>query len=156
MNYWWADCESDWKEEMEWFTAAVVGSGIMSSRWDYVMHTARGVRLTLIHTLPYLPHTSHMGGHLSTLAKCKVDGYAKMHPCTHTLARRGVNHLHRTPLFYSNSWLTPWKTSGVDRSMQLGKYSVVAAVCVCVRLYSAYRKGVYLPMIGSTLPAVIL
>ncbi len=143
MNYWWADCGSDWKEEMEWITAAVVGSGMMSSRWDYVMRTARSVRLTLIHTLPYLPHASHMGGHLSTLAKCKVDVCAKMHPCTHTLARRGVNHLHHhSPL------LLKQLTHSLKDKWCWQKYAVrevlcsSSTVCSCVFVFGVQRRGV--------------
>lgn len=126
-----------------WITAALVGSGIASGRWDYVTHAARCGRVTLIHTLPHLPRASHMGGHLSTLAKCEGEVYASIHPRTHTLTRRGVKHLHHTHL---HSWLTPSKTSGIDRSMQLGKCSVAAAaaaevVCVYVCLYSACKKN---------------
>ena len=131
---------------MERIKAAAVGSGIVSSRWECVTHAARCGRTTLIHTLPYLPHASHTGGHLSGLAKREAGVYASVHPCA--LARRGANHLHPTPAFYSNSWLIPSKRSDIDRSVQLGRYSVAAAaaaavVCVCVCLHSAYKtRGV--------------
>lgn len=124
-----------------------------SWQWDHVLE----MRLRDAHCKVWLcdinSHitipASRMGGHLSTLDKC-------MQTYSHTHARRGVNYLHHTLLFYSNSWLAPWKTSGIDRSMQLGTYTVAAAVCVCVCSYSAYeKKGVHLLLTGSTLPAVI-
>lgn len=56
MSYCWADCGSDWKEEMEWITAAVGGSGIMSPSGDCVVYTVRCGCMALIHTLPYCMH----------------------------------------------------------------------------------------------------
>lgn len=57
MSYCWADCGSDWKEEMEWITAAVGGSGIMSQSGDCVVHTVRCGCMALIHTLPCMHRT---------------------------------------------------------------------------------------------------
>lgn len=58
-------------------------SRFMSLRWKKVMHTARCGRVTLIHTLPYLSHASHMGGHLSNLLS-----YANIRTCTHMHTER--------------------------------------------------------------------
>lgn len=140
MNYWWTDCGGDWKEEMEWITAAVVSSEIMSSRWDSdVMHTARCGCVTLIHTLPYLPHASHMGGHLSTLAECKV--YANIHPSIHT-------HTHTREVWTTSvTLLLKQLTHSLKDKWYWQKYAVrevhFSSVCLCVLVFSVQKKGCF-------------
>lgn len=43
--------------------------------------------MTLIHTLPYLPHASHTGGHLSGLAKREAGVYAYIRSPSHAEVR---------------------------------------------------------------------
>lgn len=103
----------------------------MSQSGDCVVYTVRCGCMPLIHTLPYRTHRTweDICPPLLSCSGRSVWNYLR----THTLAHRGVNYPHRTPLFYSSSRLTPSKTSGLNRSVLLGKNSVVtAAVCLSV------------------------
>lgn len=142
------------------------GDGVNHScrrwQWDHVAEWSLcGVHgevwLCGINSHITIVQASHTGGHLSTLAKCVADVYENIHALTHSYVRVLIIIPHHPLFFYSSSWLTFSKTSGIDRSMLLGKNSVVTAVvCLCVFLFSAQKQEEHLSPMGFTLPAVLL